>query len=298
MKRRKTMICLIVAAVALALVLPGFYNALTVTRYTVRTPGIARSVRIALVTDLHSCAYGDGQRELLEAVQRESPDLVLMAGDIFDDDLPDDNAIAFLTEAGRRWPCYYVTGNHEYWGGEEAFYAKMDALKSANVTRLSGTAVRTEAGGGAVLLCGADDPEAWNEREESYQERQDGSFGRQLTYLARRAKDEGCFSILLTHRPEHLDMYVRRGFDLVVSGHAHGGQWRVPGLINGLWAPGQGLFPAHAGGLYRQEGTTMIVSRGLARESTAIPRWYNRPELVMIELVPADRQTDPEQRHD
>lgn len=92
------------------------------------------------------------------------------------------------------------------------------------------------------------------------------------------------YTILLTHRPERLDVYCQYGFDLVLAGHAHGGQWRIPGIVNGLWAPNQRLFPAYAGGRYEQNGTTMIVSRGLARESTWLPRWYNRPELVIIDL--------------
>ena len=101
------------------------------------------------------------------------------------------------------------------------------------------------------------------------------------------AQDGEAFSILLTHRPERVEDYVGRGFDLVLAGHAHGGQWRLPGLINGLIAPNQGLFPRYAGGRYALDGdTTMIVSRGLARESTRIPRLFNRPELVVVDILP------------
>ena len=73
---------------------------------------------------------------------------------------------------------------------------------------------------------------------------------------------------------------------LLLAGHAHGGQWRLPGLLNGLFAPDQGLFPTYAGGRYALGDTTLLVSRGLARESTRLPRFYNRPELVMVELRP------------
>ena len=101
------------------------------------------------------------------------------------------------------------------------------------------------------------------------------------------AQDGETFSILLTHRPERVEDYTGRGFDLVLAGHAHGGQWRLPGLINGLIAPNQGLFPRYAGGRYALDGdTTMIVSRGLARESTRIPRLFNRPELVVVDILP------------
>ena len=94
------------------------------------------------------------------------------------------------------------------------------------------------------------------------------------------------FNILLIHHPEFPHRYAELGFDLVLCGHAHGGQWRIPGILNGIYAPGQGIFPEYAGGLYEyNEKTTMIVSRGLARESNAIPRIFNRPELVIIDIT-------------
>ena len=97
--------------------------------------------------------------------------------------------------------------------------------------------------------------------------------------------DSDSYNIILSHRPDYFDTYTAQDYDLALCGHAHGGQWRIPGILNGLYAPNQGLFPKYAGGLYEEDGTTMIVSRGLARESTRIPRLYNRPELVIIDLV-------------
>jgi predicted MPP superfamily phosphohydrolase len=97
----------------------------------------------------------------------------------------------------------------------------------------------------------------------------------------------GHYTILLAHRPEEIERYSAYHFDLVLSGHAHGGQWRLPGIVNGLLAPDQGWFPRYAGGEYLVNGTTLIVSRGLARESTRIPRIFNRPELVVVDLKSA-----------
>ena len=284
--KRKRKILLILLAVLLLLVLPGFYNALTIRRYTVGASGIARPVRIALITDLHSCAYGEGQRELLDAIDAETPDLILLGGDIFDDDLPDDNAEIFLQGIAGRYPVYYVTGNHEYWSGEAGFARKMAILEECGIIRLSGNTAAVEANGTRISLCGVDDPYAWADNS-GFTERTEGGFREQAAQVAAQAED-GAFTILLTHRPELLDVYSQYGFDLVLAGHAHGGQWRVPGILNGLWAPHQGLFPAYAGGQYERGGTVMIVSRGLARESTRVPRWYNRPELVMIELHHAE----------
>ncbi len=95
----------------------------------------------------------------------------------------------------------------------------------------------------------------------------------------------GNYTILLSHRPEPFRFYACYGFDLALCGHAHGGQWRIPGLLNGLYAPHQGLFPKYAGGRYLKGGTTMIVSRGLARENTRVPRFYDPPELVIVDLA-------------
>ena len=273
---------LLLLAVLACLILPGFISSLRIVRYEAFAPGLSRPIRIALVTDLHACAYGKEQRKLLDAVDEQAPDLILLGGDIFDDKLPDEKAAVFLREVSRKYPCFYVTGNHEYWSGEAGFREKMAALEACGVRRLSGEAVSVELGGAAVNLCGVDDPDAWGS-SRGYAEYQDGSFREQLARAAAQA-DNGQFTVLLTHRPEKLELYASFGFDLVLAGHAHGGQWRIPGILNGLYAPDQGLFPPYAGGRYELDGTVMIVSRGLARESTRVPRFYDRPELVLIEL--------------
>lgn len=247
-----------------------------VRHYTIEAAEIDRPVRIALVTDLHSCRYGEEQGELIGAVEALKPDLVLMGGDIFDDDLPDRNTELFLAGIAGKYPCYYVTGNHEHWSGEAAFAVKMDILKSCGAHILSGACEEVSVNGQRIMLCGVDDPDAHsgNKRE---------GFLTQIENV-KRLLDEGSYAVLLSHRPEYFDVYAEQGFDLVLSGHAHGGQWRIPLLINGLYAPDQGLFPEYAGGIYTQGDTTMVVSRGLARESTRLPRIFNRPELVLVEL--------------
>ena len=92
--------------------------------------------------------------------------------------------------------------------------------------------------------------------------------------------------ILLSHHPEYYPRYLEgRNIDLIFSGHAHGGQWRIPFVLNGLYAPDQGLFPKYAGGKYEKDGSVMIVSRGLARETTPVPRIFNRPEIVIVNIT-------------
>lgn len=281
--KRRTKVLLSLLAVLLCLILPGFYNALKVVHFTVNADNVAQPIRVALVADLHSCAYGEGQRELLEAIEKEAPDLLLLGGDIFDDQIPNDLAVAFLKGIQGKYPCYYVTGNHEYWSGKEGFAEKMAILDSYGVIRLSGDVDTIEIKGMKLNICGVDDPYAWADNGFLIEYR-DGSYREQVQRVAELAQNDH-FTILLAHRPEMFSSYRQFGFDLVLSGHAHGGQWRIPGILNGVYAPNQGLFPAYAGGRYEQNGTVMIVSRGLARESTRVPRFYNRPELVVVDLI-------------
>lgn len=282
MKKRKIMIPIILVALA-CLIIPGFNNAMKIQRYTVESDVEGTPVRIALIADLHSCGYGENQQELIDALEGENPDLVLMVGDIFDDELSDDNTKRFLQGIREKYPCYYVTGNHEYWSGREAFSVKMDILKECGVHRLSGACETVWIHGTGINLCGVDDPEA-SLIASGDLERDTTRFFEQIDQV-KAASQNGNYTILLSHRPEFFELYAAKGFDLALCGHAHGGQFRIPGILNGLYAPNQGFFPRYAGGEYEEEKTTMIVSRGLARESTRIPRFYNRPELVMIDLI-------------
>lgn len=280
---------------AILLILTGLLAAaldcrMAVRRYELDTALVSAPVRIALVTDLHSCYYGDEQKTLIEAVDAQSPDLVLLGGDIFDDKMDDANTELFIAGIADKYPCYYVTGNHEHWSGAENFAAKMAILEKYGVTILSGRCEIIEINGETISLCGVDDPDSYMPSDiiapPGYTDAENesvSSFEQQLDAV-REQSDNGNFTILLSHRPELFESYAERGFDLVLCGHAHGGQWRIPGILNGLYAPNQGLFPPYAGGRYEQGGVTMIVSRGLARESTIVPRIFNRPELVVIEI--------------
>ncbi len=275
---KKALCPAIIFALTVLLLFAAFDFRLIVRSYTIDAEDISSEIRIALVTDLHSCRYGEGQSDLIEAVHKLSPDLVLLGGDIFDDDLPNTNTELFLAGIADRYPCYYVTGNHEYWSGSTEFTIQMSILQKYGVKILSEECKTISVNGETINICGVDDPEAFAKTPDPR-----SAFAAQLENVA-ASSDSGHYTILLSHRPEYLDAYSEHGFDLVLCGHAHGGQWRLPWLLNGVFAPDQGLFPEYAGGRYTQADTTMIVSRGLARESTRIPRIFNRPELVLIEI--------------
>lgn len=278
---------------ALAVVLVIALDArMIVQYYEIDAREVSSQVRIVLVTDLHSCYYGEGQEKLISAIDAQAPDLLLLGGDIFDDEMADANTERFLEGISGQYPCYYVTGNHEYWSGTEKFDHKMSILKKYGVTILSGVCETIQVNGETVNLCGVDDPDSYMVRfdkdldPQGYKNAKSqkiNTFNQHLDAVKSQAPKEH-FTILLSHRPELFESYVSRGFDLVLCGHAHGGQWRIPGVLNGLYAPNQGLFPPYAGGRYEKDNTTMIVSRGLARESTFVPRIFNPPELVVITI--------------
>lgn len=277
-KRKKiiTRICIVLAL--MVIIIPGFYNGLRVKHYEIDSDRVMKQVRIALVTDLHSCSYGEDQEELVSAIDGQSPDIIALSGDIFDDVLDDENTECFLSQIAGRYKCYYVTGNHEFWSGSEAFSEKMEILEKYDIPVLSGSGDTIQVGDTLISICGVDDPDSYLVPEYS------AEITDQLE-AAEKLSEEDDFTVLLSHRPELIELYDEYDFDLVLSGHAHGGQWRIPFLLNGLFAPDQGIFPRYAGGMYAGEDMTMIVSRGLARESTRVPRFYNPPELVIIDIT-------------
>lgn len=271
MRRRKRWGWLVMLLAVLLLML-GLDQRLSTRVYRVETDKLTAPVRLAVIADYHGCDYGPNAADLVLAVTDLRPDAVLLVGDIFDDVLPWDSSAALLRNLAERYPCYYVTGNHEHWTNRMDEIHQM--VTEAGVIWLDQQCAELVANGQHLKLCGIPDPYAGVATEAA------------LQCVAEEIRQPG-YTVLLAHRPELIGKYASTGcFDLVVSGHAHGGQVRVPLLINGLYAPNQGFFPQYAGGLYMVEGTTMVVSRGLARESTFFPRIFNRPELLLIELAP------------
>ncbi|MDE6004069.1 MAG: metallophosphoesterase [Oscillospiraceae bacterium] len=274
-KKKNKKVKIISASILIILLLIGLYNGLKIKNYMIKSEKITSPIRIVLVTDLHSCKYGEEEKNLIQAIEEQNPDIIALSGDIFDDKIPDNNTEYFLKGVAEKYPCYYVTGNHEYYAGWEAYYKKMEILEKYQVHVLNGMIENITIHGQDISICGVEDPVSSN-------------FNKQFKQIQELLKNNNNYKILLSHRPELFEDYVTANFDLVLAGHAHGGQWRIPVILNGLYAPDQGLFPKFAGGFYQKENTTMIVSRGLARESTRIPRIYNQPELVVIDLESLD----------
>lgn len=275
--RKKHWWILPVLAILVALALIALDERLILRTYTVASPKLTAEVRLAVVTDFHA---SDNAEEVAAMVASCAPDAVLLVGDLFDDDTanrPTERTLSLMRQLSAQYPCYYVSGNHEAWTGE------MDALyqqtEEAGVTVLRMSSGVLTVRGQRIALCGIPDPyemvfSGAPDTEEQLRQ-------------ALEDVDSADFTVLLAHRPELLAKYAQFPLDLVVSGHAHGGQVRIPGVLNGLYAPNQGWFPKLAGGAYTQDGTTLIVSRGLAVR-TRLPRIFNRPEVVLVRCVPAE----------
>ncbi len=242
-----------------------------------RIPVSFNGFRIVHVSDLHNAEFGANQSRLIGAVKDASPDLIAITGDLIDSRHTDiEKAMDFINSAVRIAPVYYVTGNHEARTKE---YAKLEAqMSEAGIVILKDEGTIIEWGGDSIRLLGLNDPSFALE---------DNRLGDNAVIIDTKLKsipsESNEYTILLSHRPELFDVYVTNSIDLVLSGHAHGGQVRLP-FVGGLVVPNQGFFPVYSEGVYEKDQTRMVVSRGLGNSIVPV-RVNNRPELVIVILA-------------
>ena len=255
-------------------------TALEVNEYEImsdKIPEAFTGFRIAQVSDLHNAEFGEGNEKLIELLTQTDPDIIVITGDLIDSRHTDiEIALEFARQAIKLAPVYYVSGNHEA-RVHEYEDLKM-GLAEAGMIVLEDQKVQITREGESITLMGIDDP--------SFQE--DYLFGDAVSVtssaLSELQNESDRYTVLLAHRPELFETYVDAGVDLVFSGHAHGGQFRLP-FVGGLVAPNQGFFPEYDAGLFSEGSTTMIVSRGVGNSIIPI-RFNNRPEIVVAELKP------------
>ena len=263
----------LILAAALGVWIAWGNTALVVTELTVtsaRLPHAFEGFRMAQVSDLHNGTFGEDNRRLIEELAGTEPDCVVLTGDLVDSRHTDmEVALSFGRQAAALAPTYYVTGNHE--ARIDEIEQLKTGLEEAGVVVLENESVLLERAGAAIALAGVGDPSFYGGTAEDLQRE-----------LERLPLEENVYTVLLSHRPEYFALYGERGIDLVLTGHSHGGQFRVPGL-GGLWAPGQGLFPPYDAGLYERDGTAMVVSRGVGNSLFPF-RVNNRPEIVVVTL--------------
>lgn len=224
---------------------------------------------------MHNAEFGENNSRLAELIKKEQPDIIAITGDLVDSGRTDIEIAGKLIEKlATIAPCYYVTGNHEVWIGGQ--YQELEQkLHDEAVVILHDRAVQLTKSHETIQLAGLDDP-GFTDRDSSIRE---SMLETKLNNM--NLNDSYC--VLLSYRPEAFEAYVTENIDLVLSGHAHGGQFRLP-FIGGVVAPDQGLFPKYDEGTYSENSTTMIVSRGIGNSIIPI-RVSNRPEIVVVELL-------------
>ena len=279
--KKKKFIFLAVSAiviVALVIWIAWGNTALELNTYTISSSKLPQGFggyRIAHVSDLHNAEMGKNNEKILTMLRDADPDMIAITGDLVDSRNTDiEVALQFVREAVKIAPCYYVTGNHEARISE--YDELKEAMEAAGVTVLKDAQTEISLTGEFITLIGVNDP--------SYQT--DYLFGDAKTVMNTKLEElhteQDRFTILLSHRSELFDTYADHSIDLVLSGHAHGGQFRLP-FIGGLVAPNQGLFPEYDAGIYTEGNTNMLVSRGIG--NSILPfRINNRPEVILIEL--------------
>lgn len=241
---------------------------LTSKIYTKHVPHGFNNYKILQVSDLQNKTFGRNQEKLLGKIKHAAPDLIVITGDLIDRNRTNvKKAMVFIENAIKIAPIYYVSGNHEHQSG--CFEELLEKLTNVGVTVLENGKSIIEKNGDTLEIIGLAD-----KRVNPY-------FSDVLSTLLADTEEDR-FRLLLSHRPELFETYVKKGIHLALTGHAHGGQIRLP-FIGGIFAPNQGFFPTYTSGIYQQENTAMIVSRGLGNSTFPI-RIFNRPELVLITL--------------
>ena len=276
----KIILPIIVAIILVLVVWIRWGNtALEINEYKIVSNSVPQNFhgfRIAQVSDLHNAEFGEGNSKLIQLLSQTEPDIIVLTGDLIDSRQTDIRiALTFAREAMKIAPVYYVSGNHEARVSE---YEDLKmGLAEAGVIILENQKVEITQEGESITLMGIDDPSF----QEDYLFGDSESVARQAIENLQNESDG--YTVLLSHRPELFDLYVETEMDLVFSGHAHGGQFRLP-FVGGLVAPNQGFFPKYDAGQFTEENTTMLVSRGVG--NSIIPlRLSNRPEIILTVLL-------------
>lgn len=237
---------------------------LKTSRYTINVEGLENKTRIVQISDLHGKSFGRNNARLVKRVAKEKPDFIAITGDIIHKYTPKNKRVALqlVSSLCKVAPVVYVSGNHE--------------MRSMEYRTFKGEL----SGAGALVLddCTADMCGLTVIGLNCASQKNDT-----VNKITPKEIPQGSAKILLAHKPQFLDKYAQVGFDLILSGHAHGGQWRIPFTNIGLYAPGQGKFPKLTSGVHTRGKTNMVISRGLGNSQFPL-RLFNRPEIVTINL--------------
>lgn len=272
MKKRKKFLIVSVIVILLAIFLIALQdNGITILNYKYSSKKVneeLKGYKIIQISDLHNKKFGKNQSEIINIIKSESPNLIVITGDIIDSyNTNIDIAIQLVDSLKDLAPIYYITGNHEYRLDNKSYERLMSGIENTSTVILDNEYVEINYNGESFYLIGLNDKSLSN-----------GTLG-----VIKNEIDDSKLSVLLAHEPQYFEKYASCNIDLVLSGHAHGGQIRLP-YIGGLYAPGQGFFPRYTSGDYHIDDSTMVVSRGLGGTFSMF-RIFNNPEIVSITLI-------------
>lgn len=244
-----------------------------VTDYVIHTKKINHDIRFCVIADLHCRRYGENQSKIKEIVDKMKPDAIIIPGDLFDVDR--DYEISFeLIDALEGYPIYFTSGNHDIYLKDE-----IEGLRQ----RLHDKGVHVLEDERCLFAKGLDTVEIYGMKDQGRSVKMKGKDLKYLFY-----SDD--YRILISHRPEYEEFYKNVDCDLIISGHAHGGQFRIPFINKGIYAPQQGFFPKYCDGVHKMKNSNLVISRGLASGDPRIPRLFNDPEIVFITLKPKEKK--------
>ena len=230
--------------------------------------------KIVHISDLHGHEYGAGNRDLLALAAAEKPDLIVVTGDLIDQQSQLEMIPALAKGLSAIAPTYYVTGNHEWGLGTGTVRELKGLLAQCGVTPLSNQYEVLEQNGAQMVLAGVDDPNGYADQTTPEE-----------LYARIEGNDPGLFTLLLAHRNDQFGRYAAAGYDFVMSGHGHGGIIRLP-FVGGVVGTNRRFFPTWTSGLYTQGDSTLFVSRGIGNNTVPFQgfRIFNRPELAVVTL--------------
>lgn len=278
-KQRKILLFIIIISIAFFAFFNWQNNSITISEIVFKNDTIPESFKgykILQISDLHNKEFGSKQNKILAKIEKIKPDIIVITGDLIDSNHTNiDIAMELINGAINIAPTYYVSGNHEAWYG--SYEDLKSKLENSGVVVLDNQKIEVFNDSDSIDIIGLADTSFikydWLEYGDNVETK---------NLLNTLTEGSTNFKILLSHRPELFDIYSDSSVDLIFSGHAHGGQFRLP-FIGGLVAPDQGFFPKLTEGVHTSNNTSMIISRGLG--NSIIPlRIFNRPELIVVTL--------------
>ena len=273
---------------AIGIVVAGaicFYenNNISINRITINKE-LNEKIKIVQLSDLHSKEFGKENNKLLKKISKEKPDLILLTGDIIDcSSKKYMEIINFISKISMKIPTYYIPGNHETRAVKyEEIIIK---LRENNVNVLLDEIRTITIKGNKINILGLVEEQG---SAEAYMKRAKGNFQyKDYSMIFKKFDKLSGIKLVLCHYPENFKAigdksYYKYEFDLMFSGHAHGGQFRLP-FVGGLYAPGQGILPKYTAGVHSEASKKLIINRGLGNSGFPL-RLFNRPEIVTVTI--------------